>query len=61
MSGMVDARAKLVPWVEHYQKATWDNFARNMTTEIIEDIRTIVYVRIVEAPRPPGGLEYLKV
>ena len=53
MSGMVDVRGKLVPWIENYQKASWIKFARNMITKIIEDIRTIVYVRIVEPFR--GG------
>ena len=55
MSGIVDARGKLVPWLKNYQKASWVNFARNMTTQIIEDIRTIVYVRIVEPPPSPWG------
>ena len=54
VSGMVDARGKLVPWLKSYQKASWVNFARNMTTEIIEDIRTILYVWIVEAPQGGG-------
>ena len=45
---MVDTRGKLVPSLKTYQKASWVNFARNMITEIIEDIRIIVYVRIVE-------------
>ena len=55
---MVDARGKLVPFVEKYQKASWVNFARNMTKEIIEDIRTIVYVRIVKPPLPRRGTHY---
>ena len=52
---MVDARSKLVYWVENYIQVSWVNFAQNMITDIMEDIRTIVYVRIVEPlfPTPP--------
>ena len=55
MCSMVDARGKLVSWVETYHKVCWVNFARNMITKLIEDIRTIVYVRIVKPAPPRGG------
>ena len=48
MSRIVDAKDTLVPSFEIYQKASWVNFARNNTTELIEDRRIILYVRIVE-------------
>ena len=56
---MVDARGKLVSWVETYHKVCWVNFARNMITKLIEDIRTIVYVRIVKPAPPRGGEDAL--
>ena len=36
--GMVEVRGELVPTVKTYYKEYWVNFARNMITQVIEDI-----------------------
>ena len=48
MSGIVDARGNLIPRIEIYQEVSWANFAQSKTTEIIKNICTILYHRIVD-------------